>query len=456
VNDIAIDPSGDVLAAGQERLDRFLAVKLRGSDGELLWSAPTTHDYRAYELAAAVVIDPAGDAFVTGALADPAWPDTPTTAVATLRLDGSTGSILWRHDASNPASGGHNCCLSRDIALGPDGNPVVIGILGTYYNRDIVALKLSAGTGAELWRTDPGTGWEVIGQVAIGDDGSVAVASSRFQSCLNGLCRTYTVAKLRGQSGLGFFSGCGDEIDNDGDGAIDHPDDLGCASASSPIENPACQDDIDNDGDGGIDHPQDLGCALPSSDTESPACQDGSDNDGDGFADWPEDLGCALPSSDTESPACQDGSDNDGDGFADWPEDLGCALPSSDTESPACQDGIDNDYFDGLIDYPADPGCARPWSDTETPACQDGWDNDGDGTVDFDGGVSANLPWQPFAPPDPNCVRAHQGREDSTPPRCGIGIELAAILPLLMGLRSRLRRRWPSGQRRSPSPPAKA
>lgn len=254
---------------------------------------------------------------------------------------------------------------------------MVIGILGVYFNGDIVALKLSATTGAELWRTDPGTGQEMIGEVAIADDGSVAVASSRRQSCSNGLCRTYTVAKLRGQSGLGYFSGCGDEIDNDGDGAVDHPNDLGCASGSSPLENPACQDGIDNDGDGTVDHP----------------------------------------------------------------EDLGCALPSSDTERPACQDGIDSDDWDGLIDYPEDPGCASPSSDTESPACQDGWDNDADGTIDFDGGASANPGWPSPAPPDPNCTHPYKNREDAPPRRCGTGVELAAVLPLLMGLRARLRRR---------------
>ena len=410
VEDIAIDPNGDVVAVGDDLRSEFLAVSLRASDGALLWSTPTSlDDPQRFEGAAAVAVDPAGDVFVVGALDDPAWPDTPTTAVTTLKLAGSTGSILWRHDASNPASGGQNCCRTRDIALGPDGNPVVIGILGIYFNRDIVALKLSADTGAELWRTDPGTGQDLIGQVAIAEDGSVAVASSRSQDCLNGLCRTYTVAKLRRQSGLGFFSGCGDEVDNDGDGVVDHPEDLGCASASSPLEDPACQDGTDNDGDGRIDHPGDLGCAQPSSDTESPACQDGIDNDGDGLADYPEDLGCARP--------------------------------SSDTESPDCQDGIDNDYWDGLIDYPEDPGCASPSGDTESPACQDGWDNDGDGTIDFDGGVSANLGWVPIAPPDPNCARPYQNREDAAPRRCGIGVELVAALPLLIGLRARLRRR---------------
>jgi hypothetical protein len=49
---------------------------------------------------------------------------------------------------------------------------------------------------------------------------------------------------------------------------------------------PACDDDLDNDGDGFIDHPADPGCREASSNIENAACQDGSDNDGDGLIDF--------------------------------------------------------------------------------------------------------------------------------------------------------------------------
>jgi hypothetical protein len=42
---------------------------------------------------------------------------------------------------------------------------------------------------------------------------------------------------------------------------------------------PACSDGADNDGDGAVDHPQDPGCRTAVSATESPQCQDGVDND---------------------------------------------------------------------------------------------------------------------------------------------------------------------------------
>jgi glucose/arabinose dehydrogenase len=95
---------------------------------------------------------------------------------------------------------------------------------------------------------------------------------------------------------------------------------------------------------------------------------------------------------------------------------------------PACSDGIDNDG-DGLVDYPADPGCASPTSTMENPACQDGIDNDGDGKIDFDGGASANH-GVALGPPDPQCTSATK-KTEKPPAGCGLGAELALLVPLI-------------------------
>jgi subtilisin family serine protease len=58
-------------------------------------------------------------------------------------------------------------------------------------------------------------------------------------------------------------------------------------------------------------------------------------------------------------------------------------------------------------------------------ACFDGLDNDSDGNVDVDGDGGA---------PDPNCVDGFDDNE-GTPASCGIGPELALLLPLLGALR---------------------
>ncbi len=102
--------------------------------------------------------------------------------------------------------------------------------------------------------------------------------------------------------------------------------------------------------------------------------------------------------------------------------------------NPACSDGVDNDA-DGLVDYPNDPGCASPLSEWEVPLCDDGFDNDLDGEIDL---------------ADGQCSRSSQNIEtESVDLRdvdagdeifCGLGAEVAFILPLFMQLRRAGRR----------------
>jgi hypothetical protein len=103
------------------------------------------------------------------------------------------------------------------------------------------------------------------------------------------------------------------------------------------------------------------------------ACANGADDDGDGNVDYPADLGCETAGDASERGAaaqsgwplvCDDGVDNDADGLADFPSDPGCFSPAGYNESPGCSDGIDNDR-DGKADYPADPECTRPWDTRE-------------------------------------------------------------------------------------------
>jgi large repetitive protein len=120
----------------------------------------------------------------------------------------------------------------------------------------------------------------------------------------------------------------------------------------------------------------DNGKATPDATTTQ--CSDNVDNDGDGMVDFPADLGCDDASDDSEDstpkPLCNDGRDNDGDGKTDFPNDPGCGSPLFDSEDddcpngascPQCADGIDNDGS-GKTDFAGmDPGCESAGDNSE-------------------------------------------------------------------------------------------
>ena len=124
------------------------------------------------------------------------------------------------------------------------------------------------------------------------------------------------------QGGIGTPSGgttgslpqCSDNSDNDGDTLVD-------------LFDPGCSNSQDNDEThtgqiGGTGTPTGGGVGGPL-----PQCGDGADNDGDSAVDYPNDFGCSgTNDADENMPKaqCQDGSDNDGDGKIDM-NDSGCS-----------------------------------------------------------------------------------------------------------------------------------
>lgn len=93
----------------------------------------------------------------------------------------------------------------------------------------------------------------------------------------------------------------------------------------------------------------------------------------------------------------------------------------------ACSDGIDDDG-DGLVDLD-DPGCRNASWTVENPACDNDLDDDKDGKIDWDGGSGGGTP-------DPQCGDM-PWRKGEASSGCGLGAELAFVVPLLAWLRRR-------------------
>jgi hypothetical protein len=160
-------------------------------------------------------------------------------------------------------------------------------------------------------------------------------------------------------------------------------------------------------------------------------------------------------------PACSNLRDDDGDGLADYPDDPGCSDENDGDEHGTtlpCDDGVDNDG-DATADFVeaggGDPGCRSPTAVAENPQCQDGLNNDGQAGIDFDGGDSLdidprdglidaqfNATTPAVGAADPECAVAYRNKETPNPPGggCGLGAELALVMPLLGVAASRRRR----------------
>ena len=70
--------------------------------------------------------------------------------------------------------------------------------------------------------------------------------------------------------------------------------------------------------------------------------------------------------------------------------------------------------------------------------CRDGWDNDGDGKIDYDGGLAA-LGYV-AAEADRQCIDKPWRDRERKSQICGLGSELALLLPPLMWLHGRRKR----------------
>jgi outer membrane protein assembly factor BamB len=161
--DIAVDPSGDVVAAAHfhspdEPVTDFLVFKVSKSDGSEEWRYTFEPDSAEldWNRGIAVTTDAAGDVLATGF----SGPAGLMQTLVVVKLSGQMGNEMWRHTIPGVCP---QLLSSRgdDIAVDTQGNVLVAGMtcLFSPNYHDFTVLKLSGSDGTEIWRNSiDGTG----------------------------------------------------------------------------------------------------------------------------------------------------------------------------------------------------------------------------------------------------------------------------------------------------------
>lgn len=397
---MTLDPSGNVIPAGHAvRIGwcDWVVAQLDPTNGTELWRSVV--DIGACDFASAVDVDPTGNVIATGGNYG---------LFVTMKLSGADGSPLWRHDIPAVAAG---------VKIDTAGDAFVIGNL---LIEDFLVAKLSGATGDELWRRaiDYDGCRDFAHAVAINALGHVAISGAAFKK-VSGACAwpqgaQFAALKLNGFDGSDFTAPvCGNGVLEEGE-PCDDGNAIEGDGCSAVCVQEVCGDGIVQPGlgeqcDAGTS-PEGSGCSA--------SCRLDADNDnvGDDTDNCPEDANPTQVDSDGDliGDACDPFPDNPDNELAQALADLAAtqqellttqqALSESQAELAACREQLNL--------------CQNP-----PPDCSDGIDNDMDGLTDF--------------PADPQCRSATQKWEGFA---CGIGFELALLLPPLMWLRARLRR----------------
>ena len=162
--DVVVDPAGDAyvtgVVVGAGTAEDVVTVRY-GPDGATVWRA--THETAAADVANATALDAAGALFVTGSVGDPLSPGAED--LLTLKID-AAGTVVWSATFAGGAGG-----ADVGLAVAPDetGGVYVAGFTyggGTGY--DLLVVRYD-GDGLEVWS-------HVYDGPTSGDDLAVALA----------------------------------------------------------------------------------------------------------------------------------------------------------------------------------------------------------------------------------------------------------------------------------------
>jgi len=201
VNDLHVNSSGEVTLVGTisnsnltSDRDVFVA-RLAGTDGVPLWTYTLDGTATAApDAGLAVGEDNSGNAFVVGYLINVGtgldW--------FTVKLDGSTGSELWRQELDGTL---HTGDIARDVAVDSQGDVFSVGMLRNDITRqDAVVIKYSGIDGAVKWQQVLDSGNDDDEELAVEIDANDDVFASGY-FLFSAFDKKFGVSKFSGIDG---------------------------------------------------------------------------------------------------------------------------------------------------------------------------------------------------------------------------------------------------------------
>jgi outer membrane protein assembly factor BamB len=150
VNAVAIDPAGDVLLAVSTRetgQSDFGVVKVAGSSGEILWVA-RENGGGGFQEAARVVADGSGTVFAAGMTNDGS-DNVGGDVFTVVALDGESGARRWVYQTRSAGPFG---AAARELQRMPSGLVIAAGeTQDAKLCSDALVVALDSGTGAPVW-----------------------------------------------------------------------------------------------------------------------------------------------------------------------------------------------------------------------------------------------------------------------------------------------------------------
>ncbi len=146
--DMEIDSAGDIYVTGTgiDFINKYSTIKLRGSDGQLLWQF-----YDAFgqsHAAKGLFLDGQGGVLITGSSDPDGDQSNLNDQFFTVKRDATTGAQLWTHVYGATCVGCYD--VPSDVRVDSAGNAFVIGRTSSApYSNDVILFVLDNATGVE-------------------------------------------------------------------------------------------------------------------------------------------------------------------------------------------------------------------------------------------------------------------------------------------------------------------